>query len=806
MVVPKSLPLPLREAMKKIARRLFRPFLFLLAVVAILAGAAWWTMRGSLASLDGELSLRGLSAPVQVERDDLGVVTIRAVSEADAARALGYVHGQERYFEMDLMRRSAAGELSELFGAIAVGRDKAARVHRLRSRVLENMDAFAGDNRPVLEAYSEGVNAGLHALRSKPWPYFLLRVEPRDWQPADTALVGYAMFFDLQDGANSRELSLWRIKRSVPEALYALLAADGTEWDAPLLGEARGNVVLPGADLLDLRKLPMPSADVEHAVLEPAAPGSNNFAVAGALTRDGRAIVANDMHLRHGVPNIWFRARLLYDDAGAPAGKVDVSGLTLPGVPGIITGSNRHVAWSFTNSYGDWLDFYRVEWVDKEKTRYRLPDGIEAIRESHENILVKGGQAVDFVVRETRWGPIVADEADGSALSLLWTAQMPGSLNINLTEMANAGNLDAALAVAGAVGIPGQNLIVGDSKGRIAWRLIAQMPDRVGDCDKTAPLTVAARCGWGGWLAGTSNPAVIDPPSHRLWTANARVVDGAALRLVGDGGHDNGARSKQIRDGLFAKEELTEADLLAIQLDDRALFLERWWKLMRQQAHAAKDPVWTDIEAATKMWEGRASTESVSYRITRAFRWAVIDRITHGLVAPAVAVLGKDFVMPVLPQMEGVAWQLVTTRPAHLLPRKFESWDALLLDAAKQILPPLVAKGPLPQRTWGEQNTSHICHPLAMALPSLLESLLCMPPDPLPGDINIPRVQGADFGASERMVVAPGHEEDGILHMPGGQSGHPLSPFWGAGHAAWVKGEPTPFLPGKSAHALTLNP
>jgi penicillin amidase len=163
--------------------------------------------------------------------------------------------------------------------------------------------------------------------------------------------------------------------------------------------------------------------------------------------------------------------------------------------------------------------------------------------------------------------------------------------------------------------------------------------------------------------------------------------------------------------------------------------------------------------------------------------------------------------MPDLPQLEGVAWELVTQKPAHLLPRRFASWDALFDDAANEAQHSLLEQpGPIAHRTWGERNTAAICHPLARALPGPLKSALCMPPDALAGDANMPRVVAPDFGASERMVVSPGHEADGILHMPGGQSGHPLSPYWGAGHDAWVEGKPTPFLPGKAEHVIALKP
>jgi penicillin amidase len=266
------------------------------------------------------------------------------------------------------------------------------------------------------------------------------------------------------------------------------------------------------------------------------------------------------------------------------------------------------------------------------------------------------------------------------------------------------------------------------------------------------------------------------------------------------------ARAKQIRDDLFLRDRFTEKDLLAIQLDDRAVFLQRWWALLQKEGKHDKTPALAALAKAANHWEGRASTDSVSYRIVRAWRLAVNLRVADGLTAPAQAALGKDFVMPELPQFEGVVWPLLSERPANLLPRRFASWEALLEDAAVQVRDDLSAHGPLEHRTWGERNVAKICHPLAGALPAMLKSSLCMPADPLPGGGDMPRVQAPSFGASERMVVSPGHEADGIIHMPGGQSGNPLSPFWGAGHEDWVHGRPAPFLPGKAEYRLTLKP
>src|SRR5688500_8242504 len=260
-----------------------------LVVLLLLAVAAtWWLLRGSLPQLDGDLSLAGLSAPVSIQRDKLGVATIEAASETDAMRALGYVHAQERFFEMDLMRRTAAGELAELFGERALKTDIEHRMLRFRARITRDLDRIAGDKRPLLQAYVDGVNAGLAGLETRPWPYLLLRAEPEPWRAEDSVLVGYAMYFDLQDAGNARELALSKIRPVVPATLFALLSHDGSSWDAPLVGPARGDAILPPADQLDLRALPAPRADIETPPIAREL-GSNNFAVSGALTKDGRA-------------------------------------------------------------------------------------------------------------------------------------------------------------------------------------------------------------------------------------------------------------------------------------------------------------------------------------------------------------------------------------------------------------------------------------------------------------------------------------------------------------------------------------
>lgn len=770
----------------------------LVGIVVVVIGVAWLLLRGSLPALEGEQSVAGLQARVNVSRDALGVVTIDAGSEADAMRALGLVHAQERYFEMDLMRRAAAGELSGLFGSAAVPTDQRMRVHRLRARTDAHLAQALGERPQVVQAYVEGVNRGLGSLRVRPWPYLLLRQQPTAWTATDSVLAGLAMYADLQDPTNENELAMRRIREVAPPALYALLSHDGSEWDAPLFGEARGNALLPPADALQLRNDQRSSPTAHEGTTERAGQdvhGSNNFAVAGALTADGRAILADDMHLGLRAPNLWFRVRLRYPDPGAPDGQVDVSGFSLPGLPAIVVGSNGHVAWGFTNSYIDNADFLPVA------------AGAEGVQVHEERIRVAGGPDVLLRVRETAWGPILHERADGSGEALRWTAQLPGAVSMAFADMARAGDLDDALKIADRAGIPTQNLLLADAKGRIAWRLIGARPDRAAGCPPSGFTTTApAHCApWA--IRSDQSPALVDPPSQRLWTANGRVLDGADLAVAGNAGYDLGARGRQIRDDLNAKQRFSERDLLAIQLDDRAVFLERWWTLLRQVVEYSDDPVLKRLEAASRQWEGHASAEAVSYRIARSFRSKVQDIMSTALLAPAKQSLGEDYLEPKLAQIEGVLWPLVSEQPTHLLPAPYPDWNALLADAARQAEIELAEKGAdLSRRTWGERNTAAICHPISRALPAFARPWLCMPADALPGDSNLPRVQGPSFGASQRMVVSPGHEADGIIHMPGGQSGHPLSPFWGAGHEDWVHGRPTPFLPGKARYTLVLEP
>ena len=800
-------------------RRSRRRFALLLGVLALaVLGVLLWLhhlLAASLPQLDGERRVAGLAAPVVVERDDLGVPTIRAGSRLDAVRALGFLHAQDRFFQMDLLRRQAAGELAELVGPAVVSVDRGHRVHRFRDVARRIAAAASPEDRAVLAAYAAGVSSGLAALGEAPFEYLALHVRPARWKPEDTILAVHAMFFELNDATGSRESNLGLLHDRLPAPLFDFLAPVGTEWDAPLVGEAFATPPIPGPEVFDLRKRPaLPAAaslGSEPLPEEVSAAGSNNFAVAGAHTADGRALLANDMHLGIRVPNTWYRVAIVHPDGRG--GTVRMTGVTLPGTPTVSVGSNGHVAWGFTNSYGDWTDLVVLETDPKDPEVYRTPAGPKRFETVREVVKVKGRPDETLEVKETIWGPVIDHDSLGRPRALAWTAQHPEAVNLGLEEIETARTLEEAMAVANRAGIPPQNFTVADETGRVGWTIIGQIPRRVGFDGRLPTSWADGSRRWDGWLTPEEHPRIVDPPSGRIWTANARTLDGDGLARLGDGGYMLGARAKQIRDDLLALEKATPRDLLAIQLDDQAVFLARWRDLLLRTLTPAAtrgNARRTELRRlVATTWMGRAAVDSVAYRMAREFRKRLLERVFLSITGlpgrPELERFG-GFGRPTQ-QFEGPLWRLVTERPAHLLDPRFRSWDDELLAAVDEMIAAVAKEnGPdLARRTWGERNTARIQHPLSLAVP-LLGRWLDVPARQLPGDEDMPRVQGRTHGASERLVVSPGHEETGLFHMPVGQSGHPLSPYYQKGHDAWEEGRATPFLPGRAVHRLTLRP
>ncbi len=805
--------------------------ILLIAVVALvmaLGGAAYWArreVRASLPVISGTVRVRGLQSAVTVERDALGIPTIRGISREDVARATGFVHAQDRFFQMDLARRRAAGELAALVGDAALRLDRDVRVHRFRDEAKRALAMLSPRDRTVLEAYTAGVNRGLATLGAKPFEYLILRQTPKPWAAEDSLLVVLSMFVTLQDPTGAYESMLATMHDVLPAPMFDLLAPRGTEWDSPIIGEPFATADVPGADVYNLRRKRngKPEIDLQQrrdlaaATTGPwasrsgdAALGSNSWAVSGELTGDGRALVANDMHLDIRVPNTWYRAVIEWrDEADSSQTKV-LEGITLPGHPTLVAGSNTHIAWGFTNSQADTGDLILIELDPMDPNRYYTPWGWRTFDHFQETVEVSGGNPVNFDVRWTIWGPVIGTDHKGRLRAYAWTAHSAERLATSVLPLEESRTLDAALEAANSLGAPAQNIVVADRSGRIAWTIYGSLPRRIG-LDGVLPESWADGWrGWNGWLTPAEYPRIVDPPGGRLWTANARVVDGSGLRILGDGNYDVGARAREIRDRLREREQFTARDMLDIQLDARSTFLSRWRDLILR--HLTSDTIAGDEARARfrdiveKDWTGEASPDSAAYRLTRIFRDQVIERTTSFVLAECYEA-DSTFDYTRIRRREGAIWKLVTDRPAHLLNPRYGSWSDLLTASIDAIIQEAMenSSGDLTRKKWSDYNVIAFRHPLSGSLP-FVSRWLDMPAAKFPGDLFTPRVHWNTNAASERMVVSPGNERQGIMHMPTGQSGHPLSPFYGNSHDAWARGEPTPFLPGPTRYTLTLAP
>ncbi|MBL9174498.1 MAG: penicillin acylase family protein [Verrucomicrobiales bacterium] len=787
----------------------FRVAGILLATVVGLALILLLALTSSRATLEGNTRIASLGGDVVVDRDDHGVPTIQAGTQADAIRALGFLHGQERFFQMDLLRRTGAGDLAELFGPAVLEMDLLARRHDVRGHRMAAMASLDATERSLLDAYTEGVNAGLDALRVRPPEYLLLRRKPQPWHPEDSLAVMAAMAFALQDPDGVQESMLGVMHRTLSPAAFAFFAPRGTEWDAALDGSEFPAPPIPTPE--EFTAPDPPPGPMASAVGMPGRneelPGSNGWAIGGSRTSHGGALVADDMHLDLRMPNYWYRAVIRWNgEAGRPG---QLAGVTLPGMPYLVTGSNGEVAWAFTNAQVDETDVIELETDPARPGRYRTPSGWKEFTVRTEEIPIAGGSPRRIAFTNTIWGPVVDPGIrDGRTRVSRWVYEEPEAWRIRYSPLLRATNVAEALTLAPRNPIPVQNFVAGDRSGNIGWTLMGPLPRRVG-WDGRLPSTWSdGTRRWAGLKSVPDYPRVFNPSEGLIWTANQRVDGGPAYVDAGDGFPDSGARARQIRDGLRSLTKATPADLLAIQLDDRGVFLDRWHHLLLK---ALEHPTGTNGAAfaaarpRVEAWGGRALPGSVGFRMVSGFREHVQRRVAEPVVlrcrtqCPEFFIPGGQFEQPL--------WTLVQERPAHLLNRRYPSWEALLEDAAAATVDAgLQHPGGLAAFTWGDRQRFQMKHPLSLAVPAL-GRWLDLPAEELPGAPSaMPRIQGRGFGASERFSVGPGWEADGLFQMPGGQSGHFLSPYYRLGHEDWALGRPKPFLAGASQNRLVLSP
>lgn len=497
-------------------------------LLVLAAGAALWLYaKRTLPQTEGSIAVPGATAELRIERDTNGIPTIRAASLEDALFGLGFVHAQDRLWQLETHRRIGSGRLAEAFGEAALDSDRFLRALGVKRAAAAQWARTQGEARAMVLAYTAGINAYLQtSLRARPPEYVVLGLQPEPWTPEDSLAWAVMMAWDL--GANwSTELSRMRLSLKLPVARINELMPPypgdkpfvQTDYGA-LYRELRVDAKLGQQALRDA-----PESGIEGA-------GSNNWVLAGSRTTTGRPLLANDPHLKLSAPALWYFARI-----EAPG--VKVAGATMPGLPGVVLGQNEHVAWGFTNTGPDVQDLYLERIKPDDPAQYQTPDGWAAFERFDDVIKVRGGADVPITVRATRHGPVISDAgrvAEGVigpaakptyALAMRWTALDPDVGTIAAALGFNrARSVDEFIAASAAYTVPMQNMVVADRAGHIGFVAAGRVPLRKPENDLKGQVPAPgwdARYDWAGTLPAGDTPREIDPPSGYIATANQRI-------------------------------------------------------------------------------------------------------------------------------------------------------------------------------------------------------------------------------------------------------------------------------------------
>jgi penicillin G amidase len=762
-------------------------------------------LKSSLPQQKGHVVMPGLSASATIEYDRYGIPRISTQTRVDAYRLLGYASARDRLFQMDLLRRKMAGRLAEIIGSEGLDSD---RWHRslgfcaVASTILQTLPK---DQRRVLEAYASGVNQGMAEYRVWPFEFLLLDYAPEPWRPEHSVLATLAMHSTLAwRGQTERMTTVIEAAFPAPVRDFFLPTSDG--YTAALLAEkpAVPSAALPVEALTQiLRDRHDLAADATLIHDDAPKKGSNAWVVAPAKSADGRALLANDMHLELNVPNIWYRAELLY-------GQVHLTGLSLPGLPLIISGSNRHIAWGFTASGADTSDLILLDVDPQQPQHYQTQQGSDHFGTRDEIIPIRGGGEQRLTVRTTPWGPVLPRPLLGKAVAVRWTALDPSATNYDLLNLDRTTTTAQALAVLNRAGGPPLNAFVADAQGNIGWTMTGMIPLRHGSDGLFAYRASAAAPAPMPYIPADRLPRRLNPPSGFVVSANQRMVDASYPYQLGL--HDwRGYRAYRIRQRLQTMDHLTERDLLALQLDTQTDFYRYYQQLALRVLAAAPEPeqpVIRELRDHLRNWNGHADINSVGLGLLVEYR----DVLMTAILAPyfeRCRALDPTFEYH-WPYADRPLQQLIDAGLPQLLPghRHYPDPNAQLLALLLRSRDNLLERYQvyhLPSLNWGLINRTRIAHPLAAAIP-WLGRRLNMPETGQPGCNECVRNFFWDGGASDRLVVAPGHEQDAILQMPTGQSGNPISADYASQHGNWLHGIASPLLAGPTVHRLIIEP
>jgi penicillin amidase len=778
--------------------------LALLAVILALVTGGVLVARASLPRRDGEAAILSLSAPLAVDLDRHAVPRIHGATFEDVLRGEGYLHAQERFFQMDLLRRSTAGELAALIGPRVLPLDRVQRPFDFRRRAHELLARLPPREQGWLAAYTDGVNAGLADLRSRPPEYWLLRAQPEPWRAEDTLLVVFGFYTRLSNN-DVYERPQGVLHAALPEPLYEFLTPSTSRFDRPLVGAdadptgGYGPAPIPGPEVVDLRTRAAPSPSPARRVAPPLlVPASNQWALSAQRGTGGGALLANDPHLELRLPNLFYRAELEWADGA-------VRGVSIPGVPGVLLGATSRLAWGATVSNADQADWVVIDVDTHDPSRYVTPEGSEPFRGETFAIAVAGAKPEQLEVESTRWGPIVARDGKGKPLALHATWFDADGLNLAVIDLSFAANVAEGVAALERWAGPSLKGALAAARGDVAWVVNGPLPRRVG-FDGSRPESWAD--GSRAWHGELPRPTLVRPAGGEVYSANNRTLPAAPAAQVSRMWMTP-LRASRIAELLAQHATLSERDSLAMQLDTRARGYDQLRDIVLEVVPAdERDPLLKRAREHVLGWNGNADPDQPGFRILYAYYFALLERALSPLIAPALDA-DPTFVYR-WPLVDEPLRRLLDERPAHLLTREYASWPDFLRAVLSDTLRAIESDRSLPgiDAPWSAVNVLAVSHPFA-GLPvigPILRPWLELPREPLPGSNLTLRVAMPNYGALIRMDVSPAHPEDGILEMSAGQSGHFLSPNFADQESAWLAGAPAPFLAGPMVSRILLVP
>jgi len=813
-------------------RTVLRLLLWIAAILVILVGTAiWWYVYRPLPQLDGSLVVPGLHADVTVDRDKWGVPHIRAASVEDLAEAQGYVTAQDRLWQMDLLRRAARGQLSEILGKVTLRVDKDFRVLNFSRAAEQNVTMLSPEVRRVMEAYSRGVNDFIEQHSNRlPLEFTLLKYKPQPWQPSDSMVIACYMYRTLTD-TRLQEMRRAFVTAKVGPELAKDLYSQDSSMDRFVVGgpappkdphaaaqtsddpdDDDDDEMEPEGVLKANRKLSTPvhaadDPDLTTALAESVRDwvensrrslGSNNWVVSGEHTATGRPLLANDMHLELTLPPIWYEAHLT-------APEWNVKGFTLPGAPMVVVGHNDRIAWGFTNNGADVLDLYIETFNPVNPDEYRVNGQWKKASVYDEVIKVRGGPDEHMRLVVTRHGPVVEQDGEKS-YAMRWTVLEPGALCNFYNWLGKAQNWFEFRETMKRIWGPGQNVVYADVDGNIGYILGAHVPIRKKGRGEVPVPGDTDDYEWTGYIPFEQLPQVFNPDGGLIVTANARVT-GPEYKPYITEHWEEPYRTARIYELLHDKHDLRPEDMLKVQTDTFSfphLFMAEQLAAAAK-AFPSKDERARKLVQQAKDWNGMADANSPVVTFLNAALYGAL----YLILKPH---LGDD---TDIYQWRKVAFlqRVLTERPARWLPPDYKTYDELLSASAD------LAVKRLEERThdsdpddwaWRKFNSLDMLHAIGHA--GILKKLLSITNQTQSGTDFSPRAAGRHHGPSERFVANLADWDDSVMLITGGESGQPGSEHYRDQFSYWFDGKAIygPFSDDAEAkakkHTLTLKP